>query len=600
MDFRIRTIDFTSAGREIVRTREVAAEMLGVGRDAANAIHLPDLAVEQNHIEIRATPAGLADVSAVGTLGFALDGRSTMQASVDPARGGEIGLGSYRLAFSQEADDAGAPKVVITVRQLADDDGEGKDRLRQFSLAAALPGKRTMAWAGIIAALMLFLAVPIMSGLSRPTAEPDPDQPDAVLMDASWSTGSLSAAHHGLEDNCESCHVKPFEAVRDATCLTCHEDIPDHAEQQRMTLGRPAATGTDAVLWNVAHAFGKPGPGACTDCHTEHEGEGRMAAPQQQFCADCHGTLDTRLSDTTLGDARDFGTLHPEFAVSVRPAPGAEQSSRVSLATAPRDHSGLKFPHDMHLSPRGGVTQMARRLGTRAGYGGQLECNDCHRPTADGVRFQPVDMERDCETCHSLVYDQVGSTFRTLSHGDIDQAEADLAALDRIGRAPVVTGRRRPGQFGEGQIYYNNFGSVSPSMLRARALDTKGLCGDCHLRNPGQGPLGVVPVSQPDRYMSHGWFDHQAHEQEDCATCHAADTSDQSSDLLLPNLASCRDCHMGEGDRSAEVPSTCAMCHSYHPPAQGGSAGPRRVGGRQDQADTRNRRRAATGGGTTR
>jgi len=36
-----------------------------------------------------------------------------------------------------------------------------------------------------------------------------------------------------------------------------------------------------------------------------------------------------------------------------------------------------------------------------------------------------------------------------------------------------------------------------------------------------------------------------------------------SSDVLLPDLASCRTCHGGEASAKA-VPSSCAMCHDYH------------------------------------
>ena len=129
-------------------------------------------------------------------------------------------------------------------------------------------------------------------------------------------------------------------------------------------------------------------------------------------------------------------------------------------------------------------------------------------------------------------------------------------------------------------------------------MNTDGLCGDCHRSDTSQGPLGVVPVNQPSRYMSHGWFDHQAHQDSECSDCHKADQSERSSDLLLPDLASCRDCHMGEGDHSADVPSTCAMCHSYHPPAVGGPAAPRRVGERENEQ--RERRRSTARQGTTR
>jgi predicted CXXCH cytochrome family protein len=65
------------------------------------------------------------------------------------------------------------------------------------------------------------------------------------------------------------------------------------------------------------------------------------------------------------------------------------------------------------------------------------------------------------------------------------------------------------------------------------------------------------------RYMMHGWFDHSAHATQTCASCHAAATSTKATDLLLPGLKSCRTCHGGEAS-AAKVPSSCAMCHSYH------------------------------------
>ena len=40
MDFRIRTVDRTASGREIVRERALAADELVIGRAAENAIHL--------------------------------------------------------------------------------------------------------------------------------------------------------------------------------------------------------------------------------------------------------------------------------------------------------------------------------------------------------------------------------------------------------------------------------------------------------------------------------------------------------------------------------------------------------------------------------
>ncbi|MEY4838856.1 MAG: hypothetical protein RLZZ475_2715, partial [Pseudomonadota bacterium] len=50
---------------------------------------------------------------------------------------------------------------------------------------------------------------------------------------------------------------------------------------------------------------------------------------------------------------------------------------------------------------------------------------------------------------------------------------------------------------------------------------------------------------------------------------HAADTSKVATDLLIPDLKSCRDCHLGATAVKTKkiVPSSCAMCHSYHVPS---------------------------------
>jgi hypothetical protein len=66
--------------------------------------------------------------------------------------------------------------------------------------------------------------------------------------------------------------------------------------------------------------------------------------------------------------------------------------------------------------------------------------------------------------------------------------------------------------------------------------------------------------------MPHANFDHSQHGLVDCASCHAAATkSQQSSDVLLPGIATCRTCH-NSGTEAAE--SRCFECHTYHDPAQ--------------------------------
>lgn len=558
MAFLIRTIDHTATGREIVRDREVAGDKLTIGRATTNDVVLADLAVEQHHATVESDGRGRLRVHAAER-GFVHDGRSTSDTTFDPARGGELTFGLYTLAFSREDDG----RTLVTITQAEKEFGN-RDAVRGFELASAMPGKRAMAWIGLAAILFAFLAVPVWSHLTRSDKQAGADGADQVAMDSSWSTGPLSAAHHALEQNCEACHVQPFVSVRDEACLTCHEDIGDHAKSDRLLTARgPMSTG-DALLWSVAETFGKEGPAACTTCHTEHEGAGRMQPTAQQFCADCHTGMDGRLSDTKLANAHDFGKDHPQLQAMIHASAGSDELTRVVIDGKVREASGLRFPHDVHLSKTNGVARMAGNL---PGYGEAMECKDCHRPTEDRYGFLPVDMESDCESCHSLVYDTVGSTFRTLKHGDVDQMRADLIAMDRAPRSAITTGRRRPGEFKRGGRYFQDFGRPTQNYIGInRALSKDGVCGECHLPTVIDGRPGVMPVHQSSSYFINGRFDHEAHEQEKCTTCHKAEGSKTSADLLLPAIATCRECHQGEQAVKAEVPSSCAMCHSYHPP----------------------------------
>ncbi len=236
--------------------------------------------------------------------------------------------------------------------------------------------------------------------------------------------------------------------------------------------------------------------------------------------------------------------------------------------------NGLAFSHEDHLGKGGTVARMAMALGKGAGYGTALDCANCHRPTADGVRFLPVDMERDCEACHSLAYDRVGGTVRRLRHGDFAQMVADLRAAERGPSPPVglgLSGRKRPAARTMRSSTAPRFGSPALADLPLmQAVSSTGVCGECHSverRGSNAALWRVQPVHQTARYFQHGWFDHRAHEQEDCTSCHGAEKSAKASDLLLPGLENCRDCHLGEGAAKAEVPSSCIMCHDYHPDA---------------------------------
>jgi len=583
MAFLLRNISHSADGREIVRTSKIDDNLLKAGRDPDCDIRLNDLAVALHHATIEQISATRVGVSAEMGMTIDIDGHTTRDGQIDLSVGGTIKIGPFVLRVL--ATELGSEDVAIDV-QRAETGADDRFDTRHFALQTVMPGKRAMAWTLVAMTLALFLAWPIWSFYQSRTEADRYAQ--GYHADRLWNSGSLSQGHASLAENCQACHVEPFVPVRDAACTACHVNIHDHADLQRMQRANPNLGGFRRLQQSVGALFGQD-PGRCVDCHTEHEGPSRIPPTPQQFCADCHSDIQSRLRDTHLASASDFETGHPEFqpAVLIQWSGDRPQVQRVAMNARPREMSNLKFPHALHLDPRGGAAQMGRRLSARYGFGQQLQCSDCHVPTPDGVRFQPPDMEDDCGMCHSLAFDQLGGTIRTLRHGSPEQVIGDIRSLYRAGGpqrpASLETRRSRPGdvmqvraalQFARAQ---SGVGDRGERAIRA-VFSEGGACFDCHVVQPpplGTLNYGIRPVAFPTRYLQHGWFDHRAHQivqrpgqpradgPAACLTCHRADTSQNSGDLLLPDLASCRACHGGEST-SLPVPSTCAMCHDYH------------------------------------
>jgi len=568
--FLLRTISHSADGREIVRTARVEGDRLAVGRDPACDVHLTDLAVALRHVTVARVP-GRLEVHVEPGLSVELNGRKVTGGIIELAAGGDILIASHLLRFMPTPADS--DEIAVNVERVTESEvklDKGADRM--FSLAPVMPGKRAAAWTLVILVLAMFLAWPIVASHQRHQRE----QAFARFhADQMWSSGSLSRAHASLQGDCNACHVKPFEAVRDTACIACHTRIHDHADPFRLARAKPDLGRWARFQLAVKETFNLP-PGRCVDCHTEHEGPQRMPATAQHFCSDCHADLKAKLPDTRIANAGDFGRSHPEFQPAViagwnGPRPVLQ---RVSLARHPRENSGLKFPHAMHLSQVNGVAQMARRLGAQYGFGQALDCKDCHDPTPEGTRFQPVSMEEDCAMCHSLAFDRVDGILRTLRHGQPEQVVADLRDFYR-GRAPAAppsmapAARRLPGAGAavRERVQFDRAVRAGGAERAIRAVFSRGgACYDCHqVQAPPLGSLAfrIRPVAFPVRYLQHGWFDHRPHATQACTGCHAAERSNAASDLLLPDLASCRACHGGERTPKP-VASSCAMCHDYH------------------------------------
>ena len=84
----------------------------------------------------------------------------------------------------------------------------------------------------------------------------------------------------------------------------------------------------------------------------------------------------------------------------------------------------------------------------------------------------------------------------------------------------------------------------------------------------------MSPPAIPARWFPHSAFHHQVHlraakrrpaaRHTPCESCHslevAVSKSQQTSDVLLPGIAVCQECHSSAGGASQQ----CVLCHTYH------------------------------------
>jgi len=106
---------------------------------------------------------------------------------------------------------------------------------------------------------------------------------------------------------------------------------------------------------------------------------------------------------------------------------------------------------------------------------------------------------------------------------------------------------------------------ASAQLQGAERVMFKQKCEFCHTVSSAPDRLPrVAATAIPARWLPHSVFDHGAHRPLTCTECHKATVSTETTDVLLPSIAVCRECHrQGGGARAG-----CVECHSYHDKAK--------------------------------
>ena len=350
-----------------------------------------------------------------------------------------------------------------------------------------------------------------------------------------YSAGPLTPAHAILNQKCTVCHVRvgAFSAsVTDQACSVCH----------------------DGAVHQATQAFTP----RCVECHEEHTSTPLTAVRDRQ-CTICHGALKTKSGPLKVaGVIHSFTTDHPEFS-----------PQRLNAV----DPGTIKFNHAVHL-----------KKDLRAPHGTvKLACSDCHRAdnheswpwgkadenaaSSSGRKYmEPVNYAKHCSTCHPLTFDLRFS--EPAPHQDpaivhdflVRKFTAWFAAHPEDLRGKSDADIRIPGA----QEPPRN---AAASVANAERLLRVKTCKECHdiaTVETGLPPIAKAKVTP--RWLPRGEFDHSAHQMLLCAGCHpVALASTKTTDVLLPGIAVCRECHVSGKQDAARA--TCVECHIYHDPA---------------------------------
>ena len=357
----------------------------------------------------------------------------------------------------------------------------------------------------------------------------------------------LPKGHQLVTEKCEACHINGLLSFHkdgvgafykndagsfDKACIKCHT-LGDHAEV-------------------IASS-------SCTTCHGQHQPNISVVSIPDGFCVKCHANLLKAKKGTPPGfdeNIQSFNQGHPEFKVLLKEG---NVTKRVSLDD--RDHlsdtARIKLNHALHLKPN-----------IRGPNGpAKLECKNCHEASVDGTNMVPVTYEKNCKTCHDLRFDPKNPD-RLIPHASPEEVTnyLRLSMTEAYADKPYESERRRrlPGS----RMESNSLplaSRVAKEILKVEHLLYNVTCNKCHMIDKKNASLPRIQKTDiPTVWLTHARFQHQTHLQLKCEACHQdVGKSKVTTDVLLPKIQVCQDCHQGNREQA-----DCITCHVYHKPSK--------------------------------
>ncbi len=559
MKLIIRYVEMKGVGKETHETT-FDGERATIGRGTDQAIQIQDKRIPLAHSSLRLS-GGQLSLKAESGYNFTVNNRVSKNAELND--GDVVDIAGHQLTiYTGEDGSQHIIEIIVddsTVEPLRD---RFTTRLWQLNFP-----QRRVAWIFFLSIIAVGIIIPstgFFVGMDTLRNSPLPD-------DSQWLAGELHHTHAFTGDVCEYCHTEPFTQVRDEDCLTCHLSVNHHFDTSTF--------GADYKIGNQ-----------CSECHKEHSGPDSITRRDQAVCTVCHEDLaQVDLESKFLRSATDFLLDHPTFKVSMKGMleDGEWTTTRHDVwDDEVQEESNLIFPHDLHLDTQG----IDSADGTVI-----MECSDCHVSEKGGLKMLTVTMEKHCASCHQLTFDPA-TPDRVVPHGspellmenlrgyyayqflnrDADEPEVtifELPSVQRQTRRPGKPKNRRPiTEFIPDETEAASLTTQARSYIESRVneaaanLFERQTCTICHeiLRDDSQEiPWHVKPVKLTDDWFPMAEFSHERHKNMQCAGCHEANYSETATDVLMPDIGSCRSCHGGE-HATDRLQSTCVSCHKFH------------------------------------
>jgi pSer/pThr/pTyr-binding forkhead associated (FHA) protein len=530
--------------------QEIRQATLAIGRGTTAQLRSENPSVALEHAVIEASPGGFDLVDRGSITGTYLNGRAVENARLGPGDVIEVG----DILITVQVAQPGQPMFLRVETLLADGDAIEEVEVplgtRELPMPIApreaLKAPRVDYAAsyrlrrGLLskAVFTLALTLVVLGGL-------------AVVwwtgQNVVFRPGQVSVAHTQVvvegarlidDNNCVACH-EPWGGAPDTKCQACHVQ--------------------------AGHRSGIPPMGSCGDCHAEHRQLRNLADVIERHCIDCHRDLRAKAKldrePAVTDGVVDFGASHPEFRIVVGTG---EAKSRVAVDSAEgrrADGNPLKFNHKCHLT--GNCNKRPPTASNPNQEVEKLECASCHEIDAATGAMMAISYEKSCARCHPLTFD---NRFPPVPHrldlatvaGFIANAYSGNESILRMSADEVT----RVFAQGRGQV------NVASTIVRNAQRTLEARCRACHEFNADNTAV-VPPLASQKWFVGVKVFDHRSHLNQSvktaCVDCHAgAATSEKTTDLSMPGIASCRSCHQASGEYAGSGIETCQTCHYFH------------------------------------